>query len=107
MTDTITVTLGPVDERFDVQALPTRHAHIWITPNLDPSRAGVWVLTHKGTGFFLIGPYATLTAVREAADRLVDIIAIREPWTKELLKQRLRSLPPSDREWLQIQGAFD
>lgn len=123
----ITVSLGTknsagdwiVTDRPDVQAHPTRYPQIWITPNLSKTdRSGEWVLSHYESGMFLLGPYTSLTVAREAADILVKIIPVDQwdvmertkpdshNWKRDRVRERIRQLSSSDREWLRANGAF-
>jgi hypothetical protein len=119
MAEFVTVALGSknaagdwvVNERVDVQSFETGFRQIVITPRLDQGTG--YNLTHVQSGFFLLGPFQTLTSAREAAVRLSRLFsiedwnemgAVSQSWKRSRIKQLFNWLKPQDKEWMRRNG---
>lgn len=112
MSEFVTVAMGhkdshgwSVDDRIDVQCFDTGISQIVITPDL---RGSSYNLTHVGTGFYLLGPFDTLTQARQASVKLAKLLPLSDMtqnWTRADAKRMFRALPVEAQEWMRSHGA--
>jgi hypothetical protein len=120
MTEFVTCAMGHknaagdwiVTERIDVQTFDLGLDQIVGTPSLD-RRPGI-NLTHRQSGFYLLGPFPSMAKAREAAERLTKILPVdawnimaqvSRSWQRSHVKALFRRLAPEDQAWMRANGA--
>jgi len=123
--DIVTVAMGRknsagdwiVTERVESVCIPTSVTQIAITPcvpDVRVSSASGYNLTHVQSGYFLLGPFATIAEAQSAADILADILPVEDwnimgqisrSWQRSQVKAMFGRLTPEQQKWMRERGA--